>query len=253
MDELKREIEKETALLHQKESQILDFQKKLTEQTHEIGRLNTVVSQTRTELTLDRKRHESEFEESSATKEDLEHQISDLMDADVELEAQVLDLQHRLRQVTAAHTSATEKCDKLTLTVSKLEKELKLWKGVIVQHDKADANTQAHMVDFQGHVQSLENAKIMLQRECDMKDELIEEMEDKLKDAKKDVEAKEKIIHGLHARILDLDRYTYPSLLVSFFFDVCSEFDLVSFFVLLIIFTSHFFPFSFLFGLPISI
>ncbi|KAG0282762.1 hypothetical protein BGZ96_000142 [Linnemannia gamsii] len=268
VDELKREIEKETAHLHQKESQILEFQKKLTEQTHEIGRLNTVVSQTRTELTLNRKRHESEYEESEATKEVLEHQISDLKDARVHLredevanermhmrqegeleeqvkellawrqnataqtkdqeavmvrlqvekvqqterasgfERQVLDLQHQLQQVTAARTSATEQCTKLTLTISKFEKELKFLKGVIVQHDMIEANTQAHMVNLQGQVQSLDNARVMLQRENEKKDEVIEEVEEKLREAKKEVGAKEKIIHGLHARILDLNRST---------------------------------------------
>lgn len=284
MDELKREIEKETALLHQKESQILEFQKKLTEQTHEIGRLNTVVSQTRAELTLNRKRHESEFEESVATKEVLEHQISDLRDARVHLredevanermhmrqegeleeqvkellawrqnaiaqakdreavmvrlqvekvqqterasglERQVLDLQHRLQQVTATGTSATDQGSKLALTISKSEKELKFLKGVIVHHDMIEANTDAHMVNLQGQVQSLENARIMLQRESNKKDEVIEEVEEKLREAKKDVEAKEKVIHGLHARILDFDRYVCRSFLL---FYVCFEDDVL--------------------------
>ncbi|KAF9146266.1 hypothetical protein BGX30_002522 [Mortierella sp. GBA39] len=275
VDELQREIEKETALLHQKVSQIHALQKTSTEQTHEIGRLNILISETRSELLTDHQRRASEIEESDLTKVVLESQISDMKEVntlleekvfvehqhEVELEEkvkellswkqiataqlkdreatmaklrgekgrltervsgferQVLDLQLQLQQATTAHTVATQQCDKLTLTISKLKREASLMKGVVVQHDKDDANAQAHLVNLQGHAQSLENAKIMMERDLEKKDVVIEELEEMVKSkaegakmiaagAKKDIAAEEKIIQGLHARIMDLDRTT---------------------------------------------
>ncbi|KAF9281356.1 hypothetical protein BGZ88_011664 [Linnemannia elongata] len=275
VDELQREIEKETALLRQKESQIQTLQKTSTEQTHEIGRLNTIVSQTRSELLTDRQRRASEIEESDLAKVALESQIADmkevnthleekvflehqhevelegkvkelmawkqlataqLMDREAamtklqsdkdhqterasEFERQVFDLQHQLQQVTEAHNVATQQCGKLALSISKLEKEVHLLKGVTVQGDKDDANAQAHLMNLQGQVQSLENAKVMMQRDLERKDVVIEGLEDMVKsktaeakkiaaDAKKDMAAKEKVIQGLNARIIDLDRTT---------------------------------------------
>ncbi|KAG9061044.1 hypothetical protein KI688_007673 [Linnemannia hyalina] len=275
VDELQREIEKETALLHQKESQVHALLKTSTEQTHEIGRLNTLVSETRSELLTDRQRRASEIEESDIAKVVLESQISDMKEVntlleekvfvehqhEVELEGkvkellawkqiataqlkdreatmaklrgekdhlteqvsgferQVLDLQLQLQQVTTAHTTATQQCDKLTHTISKLEREVNLMKGVVVQHDKDEANAQAHLVNLQGHAQSLENAKIMMERDLERKDGVIEELEEMVKSkaegakmiaagAKKDMAEEEKVIQGLHARIMDLDRTT---------------------------------------------
>lgn len=134
-----------------------------------------------------------------------------------EFERQVFDLQHQLQQVTEAHNVATQQCGKLALSISKLEKEVHLLKGVTVQGDKDDANAQAHLMNLQGQVQSLENAKVMMQRDLERKDVVIEGLEDMVKsktaeakkiaaDAKKEMAAKEKVIQGLNARIIDLDR-----------------------------------------------
>ncbi|KAG0373415.1 hypothetical protein BGX24_011738 [Mortierella sp. AD032] len=274
--ELTMEIEKETALLHKKETLIHDVQKNLTEQTHEIGRLNTIVSQTRNELSSDRKRRASEIQDSltqhNTTKGALEHQIADLesvkqhleekaqnehhqhevhelelakqvkdllaweenavalaRDRDAEMallqaekdqqterasafERQALDLQHQLQATSTARTAAVEQCTKLSATITKLEKELVFLKGVIVQHDKDEANMQAHLTSLQGQVQSLQSARTMIQRDLEMKEGVIEELEDKLKmkaaEGKKALAAKDKIMLGLHARITDLDQTT---------------------------------------------
>lgn len=270
---MQREIEKETALLRQKESQIHTLQETSTEQTHEIGRLNTLVSQTRSELLTDRQRRASEIEESDLVKVALESQISDMKEVNTHLEErffvehrheaeleekvkelmdwkkaaitlledreasmailqnerdrqterasaferQLLDFQLELQQLTADHDVSTQQCHKLELIISKLEKEERLLKGVAVQGDKDDAKAQAHLVNLQGQVQSLENAKVMMQRDLEKEDSLIEELEDMVKskteeakkiaaEAKKDIAAKEKVIHGLNARIIDLDR-----------------------------------------------
>ncbi|KAK3833236.1 MAG: hypothetical protein J3R72DRAFT_478036 [Linnemannia gamsii] len=276
ISELTMEIEKETALLHKKEALIHDVQKNLTEQTHEIGRLNTIVSQTRNELSSDRKRRASEIQDSltqyNTTKGALEHQIADLesvkqhleekaqnehhqhevhelelakqvkdllaweenavalaRDRDAEMallqaekdqqterasafERQALDLQHQLQATSTARTAAVEQCTKLSATITKLEKELVFLKGVIVQHDKDEANMQAHLSSLQGQVQSLQSARTMMQRDLEMKEGVIEELEDKLKmkasEGKKALAAKDKIMLGLHARITDLDQTT---------------------------------------------
>ncbi|KAF9902640.1 hypothetical protein EC991_004736 [Linnemannia zychae] len=275
IDELTKEIEKETSLLHQKEALILDIQQRLTEQTHEIGRLNTVVSQTRNELSSDRKRRASEIEESqlkyAATKDALEHRIADLESAKLNLEKKVqsehqhevhelelvaqvkellgwkqnavvqvheleaamtrlqtekdqqterattferqtLDLQLQLQNTALERANALEQCEKLSISISKLEKEIASLKSVIVQHDKSDAKTQAHMTNLQGQVQSLEAARAMLQKDVNSMDARILELEEKLKiqasEAKKALEAKEKTIQGLNARVTDLDKTT---------------------------------------------
>lgn len=133
------------------------------------------------------------------------------------LERQLLDFQLELQQLTADHAAANQQLNKLTLTISKLEKEERLLKGVAVQGDMDDAKAQAHLVNLQGQVQSLENAKVMMQRDLEKEDGMIEELEETVKskteeakkiaaEAKKDVAAKEKVIQGLNARIVDLDQ-----------------------------------------------
>ncbi|KAF9935858.1 hypothetical protein BGZ67_002920 [Mortierella alpina] len=98
--ELNKEIEKETALLRQKEKTIQDLQRKMTEQTHEIGRLNTVVARTRAELTEDRQRHISEASQTAQTESELKHQLSDLQQAKQHLEkkAQADEHQHEVHE-----------------------------------------------------------------------------------------------------------------------------------------------------------
>ncbi|KAF9154797.1 hypothetical protein BG015_011979 [Linnemannia schmuckeri] len=169
-----------------KEDVILELQKQLSSlaqnelaKTHEIGRLNTVVSQSRSELLTDHQRRASEIEESVLAKGALESQISDDHQPEMEMEGQ-------MKALVAWKQNAIAHCDMLTLTITKLEKEVRLLKGVVTQRDKDDANAQAHLENLRGQVQSLENAKVMLQREVEKKDAMIEELEEMLREKTKE-------------------------------------------------------------------
>ncbi|KAF8938492.1 hypothetical protein BGZ47_008550 [Haplosporangium gracile] len=196
VEELTKEIERETTLLLKTESQLLDLQKTSTEQTHQIEHLDTVVSQTRSEFLTDRQRRASETEESVLAEGVLESQILALCDNKSHLEEKVsvehqseVEMEEQVKELVAWKQNATAQCDTLTLTITKLEKEVRLLKGVVTQCDKDDANAQAHLENLRGQVQSLENARVMLQREVEKKDAMIEEFEEtltvKTKEAKK--------------------------------------------------------------------
>ncbi|KAF9564831.1 hypothetical protein EC968_004417 [Mortierella alpina] len=267
--ELNKEIEKETALLRQKEKAIQELQRKMTEQTHEIGRLNTVVARTRAELTEDRQRHVSEASQTAQIESELKSQLSDLRQAkqnlekkaqadehqhevhEHELEKQIqgllawqqkatqewqaavaklenerqhqakdlsqyehdlLQLKAQLQQANDWRRKANEHTEKLSAMVAKLEKQQKLLKDVVVQHDKSEARTGERLLSLQGQIQSLVSAKATLQREIDEKEESISEMEDRLKQtmanaqaktaqSNKDLAAKDQVIQTLNARM----------------------------------------------------
>lgn len=90
--------------MHEKEKTIHDFQQKMTEQTHEIGRLNTAIQQARSELTHERSRRASAIEETvqaQQTKNKLEHQITDLQHTNQSQQSQA-----QKEKVQSEHTIA---------------------------------------------------------------------------------------------------------------------------------------------------
>ncbi|KAG0256166.1 hypothetical protein BG011_004723 [Mortierella polycephala] len=96
MNDLNKEIDKETALLRQKEKTIQDIQRKLTEQTHEIGRLNAIVAQTRSEINEDRKRRASEIEESVLAQS---QQLQQFQQIKTKLEQEIMELRNKNQEL----------------------------------------------------------------------------------------------------------------------------------------------------------
>jgi len=116
--------------LHEKEKAIHDFQQKMTEQTHEIGRLNTAVEQARSELTQERSRRASAIEETvqaqtsqfQQTKHKLEHQITDLQHSN---QAQLAQAQKQKVQSEDTITELKDQSSKLQQDIFTLETRMR--------------------------------------------------------------------------------------------------------------------------------
>ncbi|KAF9922839.1 hypothetical protein FBU30_007027 [Linnemannia zychae] len=138
--------------------------------------------------------------------------LKNLQNEKNQLTEQASSLQKQLDVITATHTSTLNQCDKLIESIKRMGKETILLKGVAAQHDKEEIKMQIQIQDLQCKDSSLENAKAMLTKENEEKDETIEELQASLKEkageAKKDQAAKEKLIAGLKARVTDLDKST---------------------------------------------
>ncbi|KAG0088538.1 hypothetical protein BGZ92_006040 [Podila epicladia] len=166
-DTLNKEIEREKMMLHEKE-------KTLSEATHEIGRLNVVVNQTRTELAQDRKRRASEIEESSKAQQQqaqkLNQQIHSLADANEHLEKRVHlehehavqgeELTNQVQELLQWQQTANAQRKEWEATVKRLEGEKEKHTARLAQSEKSIQELQGQLAEAgQWRQKALEQAE----------------------------------------------------------------------------------------------
>ncbi|KAG0027864.1 hypothetical protein BGZ81_005236 [Podila clonocystis] len=211
-DTLNKEIEREKTILHDKE-------KTLSEATHEIGRLNVVVNQTRTELAQDRKRRASEIEESSKAHvqqaQQLNQKIHSLADANEHLEKRVhLEHEHALHEQQLANQvqellqwqqTANAKTKEWETTVKRLEGEKEKHTTHLARSEKTVQELQRQLAEAgQWRQKALEQAEKLngmvskLEKEQKMLKGLVS------KGDKSEIKMKEKV-SSLEAHIQSLD------------------------------------------------
>ncbi|KAF9326864.1 hypothetical protein BG006_009751, partial [Podila minutissima] len=166
-DTLNKEIEREKTIIHEKE-------KTLSEATHEIGRLNVAVNQTRTELAQDRKRRASEIEESSKAQlqqaQKLHQQIHSLSDVNEHLEKRVhLEHEHavheqqltnQVQELLQWQQTANEQRKEWETTVKRLEGEREKHMARLTQSEKSIQELQGQLAEAgQWRQKALEQAE----------------------------------------------------------------------------------------------
>lgn len=132
-------------------------------------------------------------------------------------ERQIHTLQIQVDDADAWRLKAIEQAEKLTAMISRLEKELHILKGTLAKHDANDTklNDRIHSMTLQ--IETLEISRDDLHREARVKDTLIDELEDRLRDeissyktrladTRRELVAKDRKIDVLNARIGEFTR-----------------------------------------------
>jgi len=169
------------------------------------------------ELTLWKQTATEQTKEWETTVAGLEREKEAQVATLIRYEKQIHTLQTQVDGAESWRLKAIEQAERLTDMIGRLEKELAVLKGTLAEHDSNDARLTGRIHSLTVQIETLEAAREDLQREGRDKDMAISELEERLRgevssykarlaDTRRDLQAKERKIELLNARIADLTR-----------------------------------------------